>query len=626
MWLRLIILALIATQSHAAATSKVQNIYARGLITNNDLQTSYDYIIAGGGLAGLVLASRLSEDASTSVLVLEAGLSGDAVADSINPPAGAYYSSIVGTDYDWQHVTVPQTNLSGRTIGWPRGKVLGGSSAMNAMYLVRPSIAEMDAWDAIIQPQVQADNTSAGNWGWDSMYGYMKKSENFTAPIPDLLAYVNISYNASTHGAGGPMQVSYPAMLIDVTSNWTSSLELAGVPELLSPNGGVTLGGFITPSVHRSLPPRSNLNILPEATVVRIVFADNPDASGNIYATAVEFAQNAAAARATISVNKEVILAGGALGSPKILMLSGVGPKDVLGNASVPLKLELPGVGQHLQDHLTAGVVWQTPDETAGNIHDSGSDFSKTPEFLSMVNDAVAFVNSTALFNGPATDFQTQILSALNGSAATLVPSQYPEVVEGYKAIYETLATNFLPDVAQLELLMSFMTSGTITIQSAIQHPFRYEHTISDKAHSCSSLTCYNVVIMRQGIKLVRTIGAAFGAAFGTEITPGATIQADADIDSWLVQQGANTQYHPTASCAMLPKPRAASLTPTFRSNVRVADSSVFPFEFAAHLGSATFGAAEQAAALIKTASYTFAFSHLLALSVTMFYILHSTL
>ncbi|KAF9477061.1 GMC oxidoreductase [Pholiota conissans] len=638
---RLAVLLLLAVLE-SSCTTLPRNLYVRDIITQDDVQQSYDYIIAGGGTAGLVVASRLSENADTTVLVVETGLTGDDVASSINPPDGAFYSSIVGTDYDWQHVTVSQPNLNNRVVSWPRGKVLGGSSAMNAMYQVRPSTTEMDAWNEIngIDP-----SSTGGDWGWDSMYAYMKKSENFVAPNDALLEYLPIAYNASSYGSGGPMQVSYPQMMINIVSNWTSSLAAAGIPPLLNPNSGTTLGGFITPSsinpsnwtrsYSRSayidpLPPRSNLHILPGTTLVRIVLSNATDGSGNLYATGVEFAQNGAAPRVTVGVKKEVILAGGALGSPKVLMLSGVGPKDVLANASVPLLLELPGVGQHLQDHLTAGVVWNTAVETAGSIHDSNSDFSKTPEFMSVINDAVAFVNSSALFNGGSvSDFQNQILAALNDSAATLVPSQDASIVEGYKAVYQTLANTFLPDVAQIEMLMSIVGSGSVTIQSAIQHPFSRGRTYINSNNPFDPIIIdpqyyshfADVIIMRQGIKLVRQVGAAFGALFEDETSPGPNIQTDADIDNWLVQNGAGTQYHPTASCSMLPKDQGGvvdrNLLVYGLGNVRVADASIFPFEFAAHLQSATYGVGEQAADLIKGSSYTVPTSFIAPFAIT---------
>ena len=144
MWSRdiaLLTFAFIVARASCTPTAEIQEIYARGLVGEGEVEKSYDYIIAGGGLAGLVIASRLTEDASTTVLVLEAGKSGDAVASQISTyiilfcflgmtpdetedtPSGAYYSSIVGTEYDWQHVTVPQPNLTNRVVGWPRGKV-----------------------------------------------------------------------------------------------------------------------------------------------------------------------------------------------------------------------------------------------------------------------------------------------------------------------------------------------------------------------------------------------------------------------------------------------------------------------------------------------------------------------
>ncbi len=127
-------------------------------------------MICGGGLAGLVIASRLTEDTNHTVLVLEAGASGDAVKSSIDVPSNAYYSSLIGTSYDWQFVTTAQDGLGGRKTPWPRGKVVGGSTAVNGMYLVRPSQLEMDAWKTML-----GNMSGADIWGWDSMFAYMKK-------------------------------------------------------------------------------------------------------------------------------------------------------------------------------------------------------------------------------------------------------------------------------------------------------------------------------------------------------------------------------------------------------------------------------------------------------------------
>ncbi|PPQ72740.1 hypothetical protein CVT24_012634 [Panaeolus cyanescens] len=556
------------------------HMFKREILTApSQLRDTYDFVIAGGGLAGLVIASRLSEDAGTTVLVLEAGGAGDDVKDGVNAPAGAYYSSIVDTDYDWKHFTVPQEKLNNRVIPWPRGKILGGSTAMNAMYVVRPSTEELDAWQEIIAPQ--GDTSAAAQWGWNNMYNYMKKAENFTGPNANLLSVMDVQFDASTHGSGGPMQVSYPDVMINIVANWTQSLNAAGVPTLNAPNGGSTLGGFISPSSINpanwtrsysksayidSLPPRDNLHILPSTTVTRLLWGAEKDRNGNFYATGVEWVPSSATdttGRSSVKVRREVILAGGALGSPKVLMHSGVGPKDMLERAGVTVQLDLPGVGQNLQDHMTAGVVWETPLETAGDIHDSGSDFARSAEFLSCINDAVAFVNISTLFGGnPVPELQKQIADFLPEAATTLVPSTSPEVIEGYKDIYNTIVEKFWEKTAHIEMLMSIISPGVVSIQSALQHPFSKGHLYINSTNPLDPVIIdpqyyshfADQIIMRQGLKLVRNVGLAFGETLGAEIWPGPRVQTDQDWENWLIYDSAGTQYHPTGSCAMMPR------------------------------------------------------------------------
>lgn len=255
-------------------------------------------------------------------------------------------------------------------------QVLGGSTAMNAMYLIRPSEVEINAWAGLM---VKEDKNAAKAWEWKTFYEYMKKSETFTPPQSTLA--IPFKWSNKTHGSSGPMQVSYPSMCVWVFSyitrwlissysmmsqvgDWTPTLENIGIPALEEPNGGVTLGALVAPSwINPSnwtrsyskvayLDPvieRRNLAIRVNTTVTRIIFSDG---SGDITATGVELAGSASDPRQTVSVKKEIILAAGVVGSPQVLMLSGIGPADVLQAVNISVKVNLPGVGQHLQDHL----------------------------------------------------------------------------------------------------------------------------------------------------------------------------------------------------------------------------------------------------------------------------------
>ncbi|KAG6872848.1 hypothetical protein C0995_006012 [Termitomyces sp. Mi166 len=416
-----------------------------------------------------------------------------------------------------------------------------------------------------------------------------------------------------------------------VVGNWTPSLNAVGIASAADPAGGKNTGGFVstvcinpgnwTRSYSKSgyidpLPPRANLDILVSSTVTRIIFGTK-DSNGDIPATGVEFASSETGPRTVVNISKEVILTGGALGSPNILLHSGIGPKDVLDTAGVTVVSELPGVGQHLQDHLSAPVNFEAKVQTAGDVETSGSDFSKEPIVMSFINSATAYINASNLFDDAA-GFATDTSDALASSASKLVPSQYSEVVEGYKAIYQATQKLITQDVGQVELLLSINSPKTITIQAAIQHPFSQGRVYINSSSPFDPIVIdpqyfshpADVAILRQGIKLARTLSQAspLSGALGAETNPGPNVATDDEIDAWLAGVVA-TEFHPLATCSMLPKTQGGVVDANLQSahyvqstaNVRVADSSIFPVSFTAHLMAPTYAVAEKASEIIKT-------------------------
>ncbi|TFY67273.1 hypothetical protein EVJ58_g1731 [Rhodofomes roseus] len=608
-----------------------RQLLRRNIVYDGQIADSYDYIIVGGGTAGLVLANRLSQDSNTSVLVLEAGDSGDSVKSQIDIPSMTYYDSLVGTSYDWQYTTTAQTNSNNRQLTWPRGKVLGGSSAINGMYLVRPDALEINEWASLV------DNGSI--WNWDNLFADMKKSESYSAPSSSVQSVLNVQANTSAHGSDGPIHASYPGYVVPAVGAWTDTLNAVGVASSSDPDSGDGWGAFIatsainpsnwTRSYSRSgyldpLPPRSNLAILPNATVTKLVLSN---ATGGMAASSVQYASAKGATSNSVSVNKEVILAAGAVGSPQILMVSGVGPEDVLQAAGVPVNVALPGVGQHLQDHIYAEVQWKTSDQTgatmyfgnysSGRVSSVQAPTTSTP-FLSFINSATAYVNFSTLVSGADT-YAQQIAAAVDTSAASLVPSQYSEVVEGYKAIYNLTAQKFLTSsVGHMEMLLSYTGAGAdnqeiVAVQAALQHPFSqgrlyissssvFDAPVIDPNYLSHEA---DITTLREGLKLCRIIGntAPLSQYMGEETAPGSSVQTDDEWDAWLAKN-IYTEYHPSCSCAMLPQSLGGVVDANLKvyglTNVRVADSSVFPFEFSAHLQAPVYGLAEQAASLIK--------------------------
>ncbi|AAW46800.1 hypothetical protein CNBM0790 [Cryptococcus deneoformans B-3501A] len=595
---------------------------------------SFDFVIAGGGVAGLTLAARLSEWSNVTVLCIEAGGDGSNYEDQIDIPGYSYLNSLTGTAYDWAYNTVPQTDALDLTKYWPRGKGLGGSGAINGLFWGRASSIEYDAW-ATLNPN--------GNetWNWEEVNKYIKKSENLTAPPTDIQEKFGIVVNASAHGDDGPIQIGFSEYIFDEVAKWIPTWETLGLSgkDLA---GGSTHGAMISTSTinmrnqTRSdskagyidpLPPRSNLVILTEQQVTGVIFNGSTDASGNIVASGVTFQANSNSANYSVQANKEVLLAGGTVGSPQILQLSGIGPKDLLSSLGIDTKIDLP-VGYNLQDHVSYSMYWSTPQGTLTWSNLSASSTLQSEQlaqyksnFTGMwtyVNEAVGYPSMSDIMqsSSSASTYASTVSSAIDGMVTNVTSwLDLPDTVAtGLTSQYQIQQQWLTEDIGQLEIVLTLLGNGgnELGIQVALQHPFSRGTIFINSTDPFTQPNInpdyfgvgYDIDIMAYGSEFARRLAAAspLSDVMITETAPGSSVTGDSLAT--YTKQNCGTEYHPLGTCSMLPKNSGGvvdtTLTVYGTSNLRVIDTSIAPLQLSAHLMATTYGIAEKGADIIK--------------------------
>jgi choline dehydrogenase len=523
----------------------------------------YDYIIVGAGSAGCVLANRLSEDPSVKVLLLEAG--GKDSKKEIHMPVA--FCKLFKTACDWAYYTEPEGQLGNRNLYWPRGKVLGGSSSLNAMIYIRGHRHDYDQWRNLGNP----------GWGYSDVLSYFKKSEDQERGASEY------------HGVGGPLRVSNqcsPSVLSDVFVEAAEqngfkrnpdfngeSQEGFGAYQVTQREGrrNSTAVAFLRPAMSRP-----NLTVRTNVQAFDILFEGKR-------AALISFQQNGGSAQER--AEREIILCAGAIGSPQLLMLSGIGPAKHLRSLNIPVLCDLPGVGANLQDHPAVPVAYECSQpitlasaETLANLVRYMA--FKTGPLTSNVGEAGGFVKSSPSLATPNLQFH-------------FAPGYFVE--HGFQKIKEH-AYSFGPT-----LLRPF-SRGTITLRSSnpLDAPVIHANYFSDPRDTQAVM---------EGLKIARAIGAAkaFAKYRKRELLPGPDAKDDKALRAHITKFG-ETLYHPVGTCKMGSDSNAvvdSQLRVHGVEGLRVVDASIMPIIPGGNTNAPTIMIAEKAADLIKQGKST---------------------
>ncbi|HEY0757048.1 MAG TPA: choline dehydrogenase [Ktedonobacteraceae bacterium] len=518
----------------------------------------YDYIIVGAGSAGCVLANRLSADPQTNVLLLEVG--GDDKKLEIHVPAA--FPKLFRTPYDWEYYTEAEPAMGERKMYWPRGKVLGGSSSINAMLYVRGHHHDYDAW------------REAGNegWGYSDVLPYFKKAENQERGPSEY------------HGVGGPLNVADQRYVNPLSRAFVEACVEAGIPANDDFNGAHNEGAGVYQTTQKNgarwstvnayLQPalaRTNLTVRPRTQVTRVLI-ENGRAVGVAYTVNGQLE--------TVRANREILICGGAVNSPQILLLSGIGPAEHLRAVGIDVLVDLPGVGENLQDHVVAGAAYFSTKPVSLFTAEKLSNqlaylFFKKGPFTSTIAEAGGFVKTRPDLTLPDIQFHF---------APTFFKNHGAEPAPGHGF---TIAPTLLHPRSR----------GRIRLRSSdpLAHAEIHANYFEDAE---------DIQTLLAGIKLSHELAhtRAFANFLGEENEPSTWKKSDSEIIE-VMRQTAETIYHPAGTCKMGQDALAVvdtQLRVRGVEGLRVIDASIMPNVIGGNTNAPTIMIAEKAAEMIK--------------------------
>lgn len=531
--------------------------------------TNFDYIIVGGGSAGCVLANRLSEDPAVKVCLLEAGPVDKS--PFIRMPIGIVFMMMSRT-MNWRYYTEPQAKLNNRYMYWPRGKTLGGSSSSNAMVYTRGHAADYDQWASLGNP----------GWSYADVLPLFKRSEHHERGATPF------------HGVGGPLNVAdlrTPNLLSGVfvqagvetgqvrNKDFSgASQEGVGLYQVTQKNGErwSVSRAYLHPAMKRP-----NLTVVTDALASRVLFEGKR-------ATGVSYLKGGK--EVSVHAGREVILSGGAINSPQLLMLSGVGSAAELARHGIAQVHELPGVGQNLQDHLDVLVV-----------HKCVKPVSLGISFRNLLAQSWHLLTYLVQRKGPLTTNAAEGGGFVKSDASQAIPDlQYhftPATLDDHgrnlsRAAFTLFGHGYALHVCDLRP----KSRGHIGLKSSNpRDPALIEPNYLSHPDDMATL--------EKGVKAARTLLAAraFDPYRGEELFPGKQVQSDEEIRDF-IRRKAGTIYHPVGTCKMGHDPMAvvdATLKVHGMAGLRVVDASIMPTLVGGNTNAPTVMIAEKAADMI---------------------------
>ncbi len=525
----------------------------------------FDFIIVGAGSAGCVLANRLSANGKYKVAVLEAG--GKDTYPWIHVPVG-YFKTMSNPNTDWMYKTEPDPGINGRSIKWPRGKVLGGSSSINGLLYVRGQAQDYDGWRQL----------GCTGWSWQDVAPLFKRSEN----------YENGSKEDELRGGDGPLSVSDTTVTRQCVDDWLTAAVNAGYKRAVDYNGadqeGVSLFQLTTRNGRRCssavayLNPaksRENLTVLTRCAVEKLTF-EGKRCTGLI--------ANHKGQRVTMKARKEVILSAGALASPQILMVSGIGAVDELKPLGIDMVHDNKAVGKNLQDHLQARPVYKTSLPTINT------------EVSNLIKQALIGLQYIATRGGP----MAMAASLGTGFLKTREDLEVPDIqfhIQPFSADKIDEGPHKFSAFTASVLQLRPESAGHLELVSGDMRDYPKIHP----NYLATKTDCDTIV---EGVRITRRITGTDPIARHVieEHTPGPNVGDDYDEILHWVRDTSTTIYHPTGTCKM-GVDDAAVVDPRLKvigvEGLRVADASIMPIIVSGNTNAPSIMIGEKASDLI---------------------------